>query len=223
MRKETKYFIINYTTSDINYIDNICNYLDKEIIKIIDFFALNEYSEKIEITLFNDVNELYRLHDKFFKTIEKYGYVPKWVCGFSKDAKVYTLSLNELIKTSNHEKSTLEELKQLILHESIHSIHYKKNKQTLYVRYLSEALATNLSHQYDNEDVRFDATKDEILKGNCYYYNYNAIFIYLLEKYGKEYILKLITNLDFLNKETPKICDEVIEFYKENYTNKNKL
>ena len=35
MRKETKYFIINYTTSDINYIDNICNYLDKEIIKVI--------------------------------------------------------------------------------------------------------------------------------------------------------------------------------------------
>lgn len=216
MQKETNFFIIRYSENDSKYINVICNYLESEMKRIIDFFDIKYLENKIIINLFDDVNKLWNLHNKLYKTIEKYGEVPKWLCGFSVDNNVYTLSLNELKKTSNHENSTVDELKKLILHESIHSIHAKRNKKTLYVTWLSEGLATTLSHQYDDIEKRFDATLEEIKNGNCYYYNYNSMFLYILENYDKEYISKLINNYDFLLNETEKLYNEIANFYKEN-------
>lgn len=216
MQKEKNFFIINYSENDSKYIDVICNYLELEMKKIIEFFDIKDFENKIIINLFDNVNKLWNLHDKLYNTIEKYGEVPKRICGFSVDNNVYTLSLNELIKTLNHENSTVNELKKLILHESIHSIHAKKNKKTLYVTWLSEGLATTLSHQYDDIDKKFDASLEEIKNGNCYYYNYNSMFSYILKNYDKEYIRKLINNYDFLLNETERLYNETVNYYKEN-------
>lgn len=98
MKKETRYFIINYSSSDTNYIDEICNYLKIEIEKIVKFLGVKEFGEKININLFDDVNILWNFHINLFNSVKKVDVLPKWVCGFSWKNNIYTLSLKEYKK-----------------------------------------------------------------------------------------------------------------------------
>ena len=212
MIKNSKYLSFVYSEKDNKYIEELIESLDFEIERVLKFFNIKN-NEKIVINLFEDVEKLWNLHDKLYKTRERYGEVPNWICGFSVNNNVYTVCLEELKKTYNKQDSDINTLRNLILHETIHSIHSFVNKDTLNITWLSEGLATTLSHQYDNVDNKFDATISELEHGNCYYYNYHSFFSYLLEKYGRDYILNLINNYSICNEELQKKYDEVTKFY----------
>ena len=40
------------------------------------------------------------------------------------------------------------------------------------------------------------------------------MFKYIIDSYGKDYILYLISNIEILNKETPKLYEEAKKYYK---------
>ena len=42
MKKESKFFIINYTDSDKDYIDKLLIDIDTEALKIMEFFGIDE-------------------------------------------------------------------------------------------------------------------------------------------------------------------------------------
>lgn len=214
MEKINDFFIIKYTNNDKDYIDEIEKYLLNEIENIINFFEIDNYGEKIIINLFDSINKLWELHNDLYNTIEKYGKVPEGVCGFSVKNNIFTLTYSEFIKSKGHENSSLNDLKKLILHELIHCIHAKKNTKTLYKIWLSEGIATTLSHQYDGKEKQFDTTFEDLNNGKCYYSNYNAIFEYILNNYEKEYIMKLINDYQFLENETLKLYNETVIYYK---------
>lgn len=215
MKTESKYFIFDYSINDLTYIDDLIEYLYKEIIGIISFFELNKFGNKIQIHLFDNVNKLWDLHDNLYDTRKRFGEVPNWICGFSVKDDVFTLCLEELRKTKNKDKANLDELKSLILHEVIHSIHSKVNLETTSSIWLSEGLATTLSHQYDCAEIKLDSSIDDILIGNCYYYNYNAIFQYILNNYDKKFILNLINDSTFLKNEENEILYSCIKYYRQ--------
>lgn len=48
-----------------------------------------------------------------------------------------------------------------------------------------------------------------MIDGNIDYRNYHTMFKYVLDTYGREYILSLINNSNLLVSETPKLYDEV--------------
>ena len=48
MKKETKYFMINYTNNDVNYIDDVCIYLEKEAGYILEDKILDISSMRLE-------------------------------------------------------------------------------------------------------------------------------------------------------------------------------
>ncbi len=221
MKKETKYFMINYTNNDVNYIDDVCIYLEKEIEKVVNFFGLNEFGEKIVINLYNNIETLRDIHNKLYKTNERDGKVSEWISGFFTRNVVHTLCIDEYRKTTNNEDTDIERLEKLILHESIHSIHSKVNKKFYLMAWLSEGLANTLSHQYDDVEFKFDASLEQVQNGGCCYYNYNAMFMYVFNNYGRDYILKLINNDDFLIEQTPKLYEEVKKSYIKKYLNQN--
>ena len=200
MIKNLKYMNIEYTDNDLEYIDYICEEIDKKSEDIIKFFELKEYKEKVDVKLFENIEEFRKFYKETFKREPK-----DYVCGFSKNNNVYTLSLSEYRKCSSHEKAELKDLISLILHEFTHSVHFKRNNNMPCI-WLNEGAATYLSNQY-NDKKEIICTLDDLING-CPYYNYKLMFEYVLNTYGKEYILKLIDNEELLDNETRKLFEE---------------
>ncbi len=210
MIKENKYMVINYTNKDLEYIDYLCTQLEINSFRIVNFFNLHNFGEKIIININDDLN-FFRNKIKKIRKKE----CEEWLCGLSYN-KIFieTLCLEEYRKTKSHNKVDINDMLLLILHEFVHSCCNKINDK-MKVAWLSEGLATTLSGQYDNIDNKFfDATKDEMINGTSKYYNYYLMFKYVIDNYGKDYILCLISNIEILNKETPKLYEEAKKYYK---------
>ena len=202
MIKNLKYIDIEYTNADLEYIDYISKIIDERCENIVNFFELDKYEDKTYVKLFDDLDEF----RKYFKEVHNYE-APKWVCGFDKDKNVYTLSLNEYRKTKTHENDTLDDMICLVLHEFTHAVHERRHKNILVRKWLAEGAATYLSGQY--KDVyEINCSYEDILEHSPYT-NYRALFAYVLENYGKEYILKLIDDEELLKNETERLFEEV--------------
>lgn len=205
MIKNLKYINIEYTDNDLEYIDYICDEIEKKTEDIVNFFELNEFGEKVNIKIFDDIDNFRNFYNKTFKREPK-----DYICGFSKGNNVYTLSISEYIKCYSHENSSIEDLIKLILHEFTHSIHFKRHSN-MNVIWLNEGAATYLSGQH--KDVKeIKGTLDDLLNGKCSYSDYKLMFEYIFNTYGKEYILKLIDSEELLNKETKRLFNEALVF-----------
>ena len=162
------------------------------------------------------IHKLY--YDDIDKFNEWYYYfnkkeAPLWFCGFSfKMNGVYhinVLSLEKYKKTQGHEKHNLNDLKCLIMHEFVHSCVLKINNSSL-PAWLNEGIAIKLSHQYDNKEYKFNASLNEMINGCNNYINYYTMFSYVIDKYGKDYILDLILNNKAFD-ETEKLYNDLLK------------
>ncbi len=204
MQIELKYMIINYSKDDELFIKEYINYLEQVSKEIIDFFGIVSMEKKIQINIWNDL-ENFR---NYYQYKSKEEFVAEWVCGFSNNGKVEVLSIEEYKKTKGHEKMSNINLAHLILHEFVHACHNSIVKEMSYI-WLNEGLATTLSHQCDNHIMKFDATFEDVKGGAKAYYNYHTMFSYVLDNYGRDYILELIHNRTLMENETPRLYDEV--------------
>ena len=207
MIKELKYMIIEYSDKDLDYIDDICKIIDSKSKEIVEFFEIDQLDNKVKVKLFSDIVEFRNFHNQVFNKEPK-----NWVCGFALDNSVYTLSLSEYKKCFSHENATILDLIRLVLHEFTHVVHSKRN-DNLECKWLREGLATYLSGQYEDAN-EIKCTYDELLNG-CSYTNYKAMFEYVLNTYGKEYILKLIDHEELLNRDSKRLFEEAVSFYKK--------
>lgn len=215
MEIELKYIILKYTEKDIEYIDLLKSEIEKRCQEIVDFFNIKDFGEKIEVKLFGTLEEFREFCEVKNKLcLDEKGKLPEWVCGVSFKGRIITLTLEEYRKTKSHEDKTIDDLILLILHEFTHSCHDKiiDRSKKLY-KWLSEGLATTISHQYDKHELSFNATLDQIIHGKCNYINYHTMFKYVLDTYGRDYILELLKNHDLLVADTPKLYDEVNSKY----------
>lgn len=211
--KKGKYFELEYTEKDEEYIDELFEYIEKESKYIVSFFDIDNFDNIVYIKLFDNLNTFRKECSKVKGGIE----VPLWLCGLSFRRNginyIYSLCLEEYRKTDNHNNCTLENLKRLIIHEFVHACHRKYTNIKLPV-WLGDGLATYLSHQYDNNNFIFNASLDEVINGGTSYTNYYIMFSYVLNNYGKDYILSLLKDEEYLKKETVKLYDEASSFYK---------
>ena len=103
------------------------------------------------------------------------------------------------------------------MHELIHAIHVEYG--TLYesLIWIREGLAIYKSHQYDEVNKRLNKCKLVDLLENklSSYINYYVLIDYAFNKYGEDYIKKLISNPDIQIEETKKIFND--------YLSENKL
>ena len=201
MIKNLKYMDIEYTISDLDYIEYISKIIDDECERIVKFFELDKYEDKTHVKLFNDLEEF----RKYFKKVHGEE-PPKWACGFARDKDVYTLTLNEYKKTKSHENDNLSALIKLILHEFVHAVHERRHKNVLVRKWLAEGAATYLSGQYENSN-EINCTYEQLLEHTSYP-NYRAMFAYVLENYGHDYILKLMDDEELLKNETERLFEE---------------
>lgn len=107
----------------------------------------------------------------------------------------------------------MENFKLLIIHKFVHACHRKYSKIKLPI-WLAEGLATFLSHQYDGKELSFNASLEQIINGGTSYINYYTMVSYALNNYGKDYILRLLRDEEYLERETLRLYDEVKLLYK---------
>lgn len=208
MIKELKYIKLEYNECDTNYIDELIDYINLNSEEITNFFNINSFDSKVEIKLYDDID---KFNDWYYYFNKKEA--PLWFCGFSfKMNGVYhinVLSLEKYKKTQGHEKHNLNDLKYLIMHEFVHSCVLKINNSSL-PAWLNEGIAIKLSHQYDNKEYKFNASLNEMINGCNNYINYYTMFSYVIDKYGKDYILDLILNNKAFD-ETEKLYNDLLK------------
>ncbi len=201
MIRNLKYMDIEYTSSDLEYIDFISKIIDDNCEKIVNFFELDKYDNKTHVKLFDKLEEF----RKYYK--EVHNEEPKdWVCGFARNKDVYTLTLNEYKKTRTHENNNLNALIKLILHEFTHAVHERRHENILVRKWLAEGAATYLSGQHKDSNY-INCTYEQLLEHTSYP-NYRAMFAYVLENYGHDYILKLMDDEELLVNETERLFEE---------------
>lgn len=212
--------IINYTESDINYIDELINNLKLKGQQIIDFFNLTTLDRPTYIFFYNTIE---RFREKA-KTRNSTGHVPTWLCGWATTKpsrhEIHVPSFSEYIKTESHENDTIEDIISLVLHEFTHNCFdsyrfQNNNRKTL--MWLHEAMATILSNQKNNLTITC-SVEDLLSENQVAYHNYFTMGTYLLSMRGKDYILSLIRNYKLLKAETPSIYLDTIKWL----DNKNK-
>ncbi len=222
MKKELKNFIIKYSEKDLDYIDYIIDECEKRSDYILEFLGLEEVPYKIEIEIYPTLDEFldYYVANSNYEKKED---VPTWLVGVCFGGRcIKTLCFEEYKK--RHEYDDLDALPDLFLHEFTHAATrmaspevYAKHK---YPYWFLEGIATYLSGQYEHREEKrgksfsFNVSLDDVIKRGSFYPAYYLFFKYVVETYGRDYIIRLLNDYDLIMSETPKLYEEVKEHYK---------
>ena len=202
MLKKLSYINLKYSQKDELYIEKLADYIENESKNIINYFNFDKLN--VDVILFSDLDEFRKKHGKN---------TPNWLCGYYKkeDEKhiVNTLCLEEYKKTAGHENNTINDLEKLIIHEFVHACHAQYKLVNIFnsTRWLAEGFAILLSKQDYNNEI--NVSYEELLNDSVSYSNYYAMVKYIIDEYGKDYLLELLKNDDLANEVGLKIYNEI--------------
>ena len=206
MEKELKHIKLTYTDKDLPYLDNIVNILEVKTRLVVELFEIEKFSTKVE---------LFDTREKFEEWVLKQRTTKKvydWEIGVSSSSMIGVLTLDEIKKNPKKANFNYEDMAKLIIHEFTHKVHHAYNYDNFNAcKWLSEGLCVHLAEQGKND--KFTASLDEVINGQTDYSNYANMFDYVLDNYGKNYIMSLARDNDLLLEETPRLYEEVNTFY----------
>ena len=209
MRKELENFIIE-SDVQLDYFDDVVNYIIENERRILDFFKLEKLPNKVKILILS-----YEPFKEFI--ISKYGEILSYICGDSNSSThtIRILNVDDQIKYTTHKDADVDRIKDTALHEIVHQCHhayhtdYTGYKQTTW---FSEGLATNISNQkYEIQDLSqcdFDKLKNDFRHYKGSYRFAYTIVNYVLNNYSDEEIAELYKNPDYVRENANKIFEE---------------
>lgn len=115
IKQETNNFIIK-SENNLEYLEDVLNFIQDNENKILNFFELKELNNKYTIRIIK-----YESFKNYI--INKYGELKKYVIGDTDfESKTITiLDVEDQKKYTTHKDSTLEETLKMILHEIVHA------------------------------------------------------------------------------------------------------
>ena len=222
MQKESNTAIFNFQKEDEDLIEALSNFLDKNAQRIYDFFEMTP-KEKVVINIIPTKKE----YDNFIRETRRLDAdycVPRWMIGTCQDGVITYLSLNDFKNTSHSFDDdkcceALDYYKKTILHEYVHYVNECFNKAHNCQdteKYLQEGIATYLSGQYDDKLLSLNATKEQLLNEDEYFYDdYYLITKYLVNNYDKSLVLEAFKNKEQARKLLiDNLFDQVQNLYK---------
>lgn len=212
MRQELDNFIIE---SDINlpYFEEIVNHILIHEKDLFEFFNINGFENKVTISLMS-----YEPFKSFI--LNKYGDIAAWTRGDSdyNTNTIRVLNIEDQLKYTSHKDADLEQLKDTILHEIVHSCQneYYRYSEEPETTWFAEGLATNLSNQVFSivslEDCNFNELKNRFhYYSGGYAYAY-TIVNYILNNYPKDEVDKLYCDPNYLRANADRLFIEAKEF-----------
>lgn len=213
MIKELDYIIIEYNEAASKYIKLLSSKIDIGSKEIVSFFELKEFDQKVHLKILNSQEELAKecknKNSNLSTQSDRQEGLSEW-----DNNNIYILSLENYKTVPGHEEVTLDDLLRVILYRFALLCFRIRSKVPSFC-WLEEGLAMALSHQYDDSKVKLDASIDEIVFGTDKVYNYYAMFKYVLDTYGPNYILYLIDDYSALENDTPNLYEAAYEMYNE--------
>ena len=208
-----KYATYYYEKSDEDLIKGLDEYINKDAENIYNFFDSTLNRENVDINIIPTKEE----YDNIVKLRRNVDSIPKWEIGNAGDGIITYVSLKDYKNTDHKFKpedydKALIDYKKTMVHEYVHfvSILYKKkNNIKDSTRYLEEGIAQYLSHQKENKKLEFKYSLEDIYESKSCYDGFYLMTKYILDNYGKEYFLKLLTDKEYTLKETPKIYKQI--------------
>ena len=205
-------FEIHYTNKDSDYIKDVINGLEDKYREIMNFFGIRHFKKKLIINIWDSCDKYREYYNKKMKPYNKE--VGDWEVGrsiYNKDEfRIDVIGVEEARKCKGHDNYSLDNFIKVIIHEFVHSCHFQYRGNNDVITWIAEALATNLSNQYDNLPIYLDVSFDDIMNKQVNYCNYYAMGNYLLNACSCEYVLKLAKDDEFLKKESRKVYDDTL-------------
>lgn len=219
MKYENDKFIIFYNQNDEN-VQYLIDVLETKTNDIMNFFGLKTLSKKMIVKIYYSVED-YKQH--LVPYLEESGRkYYEWMIADTFDDNINMLELSLCQKLNSHKNDTLQDYMQNILHEFGHICHHEllgENNSHGHI-WFSEALATNVSGQ-DYSGNSINCTYNELKEDfNSASNNYPTAYLmgkFMLENYGREFVLNLIKNWQLLDEFAPKLFEETKVWVTTNY------
>lgn len=202
---ETNEYIVFYNECDKEYINELIKYFEIEKIQIFKFFETKNLSKKLNINLYDELNKYVEYRDNKLNETS--------VGNIDVDDNnyyIYMLSYKELIKRKGHDKKDINDFFKLLIHEFVHICHEDNGTLHKSLRWIREGAAIFLSNQKYEEGLVDCKLENLISEGSNYYVNYYTLIKYSYEKYGKNYLKKLMFDSEFGKEQTALIYNDYI-------------
>lgn len=217
MEKITKYAKFVFDEVDKDLIGELEDYLNFHAEEIFQFFDPDLPRKIVKICIISTKSE----YDEIVKKRRGVMDIPTWEIGNCQEETIEYVSLHDYKNTSHafppeEYAEALGEYKKTIVHEYTHFVevlYTEKNNSDYPIKWLNEGIAQYLSNQRENIEPDFSFTLDNILNGKSCYIGWYLMTKYVVERYGKEYFLKLARNNKLALDETEKIYNEAKEYY----------
>ena len=149
-----------------------------------------------------------------------------WIIGWSEGQTIYVLNKDNFENESNH-KYNYDEYFAFIKHELSHSFFNIISNGNQKPIWFNEGIAIYISGQneFKKRPIVFEKFLEFYDHGGKEIYSESGFAVeFLVKKYGKEKILKLVSSLSFIkNKEDFSSCFKDIYGFELNYKNFNDL
>ena len=196
---------INYTKSDLNYIEDLKRYTFNNINNICTFFEHYKLNKKVIINILDNIEVFKNRNESSvaFMDFDDNNYY------------INILSYELFIKRKGHENNKLEYMFKTIIHEFVHIIQEDKGLYKNCLIWIKEGVAIWLSKQYEGLNYKINncSLNDLVNNNRVWYINYYSLIKYIVDTYGIEYLKNIIFNQNIQINETNKIYNEFLKFY----------
>lgn len=200
-------YTINYNECDKEYISDLISYFDDRKTDIFKFFGIEKLSKKLIISLYDSIDK-YAEYRNYNLSLASVGNMDV----LDDNYYLNILSYKEFIKRKGHEKNNLDYMFKTLLHEFVHICHEEIDSCRNSLIWIREGVAIFLSNQYEELNYKVDSCSiDDLLNDKrVWYINYYSLVKYAFDKYGIDYVKKLVFDYDFCKCETSKLYNELL-------------
>lgn len=200
-------YTINYNECDKEYISDLISYFDDRKTDIFKFFGIEKLSKKLIINLYDSIDK-YSEYRNYNLSLASVGNMDV----LDDNYYLNILSYKEFIKRKGHENDNLDYMFKTLLHEFIHICQEEIDNCRKSLIWIREGIAIFLSNQYEGLNYKIDSCSiDDLLNDKrVWYINYYSLVKYAFDKYGIDYVKKLVFDYDFCKCETSKLYNELL-------------
>ena len=204
--KDSEYFTIHYEDKDQLLVKEAEGALNENLRRLMAFFNLSALSGKITVDIYSTLEEWIAFFESKGQTYQDF------IVGLADNGVISVLSYDQYKKTQMHKDRPFEDFLQIIVHECVHICNYERiENPNNSVCFIMEGLATYLSNQAYNPNIKSDYNRETMCNYQTFYaledpYSVAQILVRkMLEKMTAEEVIQYSGNLEKLWNDWEKI------------------